>query len=187
MDILGKYIETINEDKKWIQNINMKKNSLHKDLNVPEDKKIPTKKLAIKPGDSDKLKKRKILAKTLIKIGKKRKLGESLTPLEEKVIDVLKYNFKIPHPVEANKTLIDMSPIIKYVRYEREKCKSNFHDEKQRNKCFLEVAKKSIVMMKEVRDKKCPTTKNPDICKRNINRELSLSIPFIRSLEKKTK
>lgn len=60
--------------KKWIPK--MKKGALHKQLGVPEDQKIPAEKLKVQPGDSPKLKKRKILAKTLKKISKKRSTEE---------------------------------------------------------------------------------------------------------------
>lgn len=55
----------------WIQRIGMKKGSLHKDLNVPLDKKIPKKKLdkAAKSSNPT-LKKRAVLAKTLEKLNK---------------------------------------------------------------------------------------------------------------------
>lgn len=55
----------------WIQKIGMKKGALHKDLNVPQDKKIPQKKLdkALKSSNTT-LKKRAVLAKTLEKLHK---------------------------------------------------------------------------------------------------------------------
>ena len=56
---------------KWIQNIGMKKGSLHKVLHVPEGKKIPAKKLAVaakKPG----------------KVGKRARLAETLKGLHKK-------------------------------------------------------------------------------------------------------
>lgn len=83
-----KFVKKLREDK-WIQKAIGKKGSLHKQLGVPEDKKIQGNKLKVKPGDSDKLKKRKILAKTLIKIGKKRKLGESLSENESQVLELV--------------------------------------------------------------------------------------------------
>lgn len=52
--------------KKWIQAMNMKKGALHKELNVPEGKKIPEKKLnKAAKSDNPKLAKRAQLAKTL--------------------------------------------------------------------------------------------------------------------------
>jgi hypothetical protein len=55
------------EKKKWIQDAIKPQNrgSLHKALGVSADKKIPAKKLAVKPTDSPKMAKRKTLAKTL--------------------------------------------------------------------------------------------------------------------------
>lgn len=56
---------------KWIQKIRMKKGALHKELGVPEGKKIPKKKLesaAKKPGVEGK---RARLAETLGKMKKK--------------------------------------------------------------------------------------------------------------------
>lgn len=56
---------------KWIQKMHMKKGALHKELGVPEDKKIPKKKLdaaAKKPGVEGK---RAKLAITLGKMQKK--------------------------------------------------------------------------------------------------------------------
>jgi hypothetical protein len=55
------------KDKNWIQKAlpPSSKGKLHKALGVPEGKKIPASKLAIKPGDSALMKKRKNLAKTL--------------------------------------------------------------------------------------------------------------------------
>ena len=49
----------------WIQKAIKHKGALHKALGVPADKKIPAKKLAVKPSDSPKMAKRKTLAKTL--------------------------------------------------------------------------------------------------------------------------
>ncbi len=52
--------------KKWIQAMNMKKGALHKEMGIPEGKKIPEKKLdkAVK-SDNPLLAKRARLAKTL--------------------------------------------------------------------------------------------------------------------------
>lgn len=67
----------LSEDKKkskfWIQKAVGKPGSLHKALGVPKGKKIPAKKLKVKESDSPKLKKQKVLAKTLKKINKKGK------------------------------------------------------------------------------------------------------------------
>jgi hypothetical protein len=57
--------------KKWISKAIKKPGALHKTLGVPAGKKIPASKLAIKPGDSAKTKRRKNLAKTLKKMRKK--------------------------------------------------------------------------------------------------------------------
>ena len=57
---------------KWIQKMHMKKGALHKELGVPEGKKIPAKKL--KKAEHSKnptLKKRAVLAETLGKMRKK--------------------------------------------------------------------------------------------------------------------
>jgi len=48
------------------------KGALHRELGVPEDEPIPASKLAIKPSDSPRTKKRKTLAKTASKISKKK-------------------------------------------------------------------------------------------------------------------
>ena len=58
-------------NKKWIQKAIEKPGALHKALGVPEGEKIPSSKLAVKSGDSLKMKKRKILARTLKKLHKK--------------------------------------------------------------------------------------------------------------------
>jgi hypothetical protein len=50
--------------KQWIKEAIKKPGALHKALDVPADKKIPAKKLAIKESDSPLMKKRKSLAKT---------------------------------------------------------------------------------------------------------------------------
>lgn len=50
---------------KWIQKIHMKKGALHKELGVPEDKKIPKKKLKAAEKKGGKLGKRAHLAETL--------------------------------------------------------------------------------------------------------------------------
>ena len=50
---------------KWIQKAISKPGALHKALGVPEGKKIPASKLAVKSTDSPKMAKRKTLAKTL--------------------------------------------------------------------------------------------------------------------------
>lgn len=51
--------------KQWIKEAIKKPGALRKALDVPSDKKIPAKKLAIKESDSPLMKKRKSLAKTL--------------------------------------------------------------------------------------------------------------------------
>jgi hypothetical protein len=58
------------EKKKWIQDATKNKGGLHKALGVPAGEKIPKGKLAVKPGDSAKVKKEKTLAKTLSKLRK---------------------------------------------------------------------------------------------------------------------
>lgn len=63
--------EILEEDKKWIQKAIEKPGSLHQALGVPKGEKIPAKKLKVKSSDSAKMKKRKILAKTLSKLRKK--------------------------------------------------------------------------------------------------------------------
>lgn len=51
---------------KWIQKMHMKKGALHKELGVPEGKKIPAKKIAkAEKSSNPKLAKRARLAKTL--------------------------------------------------------------------------------------------------------------------------
>jgi hypothetical protein len=50
---------------KWIQNIGMKKGALHKELHIPEDKKIPKKKLEKASHASGKEGQRARLAMTL--------------------------------------------------------------------------------------------------------------------------
>jgi hypothetical protein len=72
-------------EKKWIQKAIEKPGSLHRQLGVPEDEKIPEEKLEVKPSDSPKLKKRKILAKTLKKITRKR-TGKGEEELEESLL-----------------------------------------------------------------------------------------------------
>ncbi len=57
--------ELMQEAKKWIQKAIEKPGSLHRALGVPSGEKIPAEKLKVKPGDTAKMKKRKILAKTL--------------------------------------------------------------------------------------------------------------------------
>jgi hypothetical protein len=54
------------EKKKWIQAMHMKKGALHRELGVPEGRKIPAKKLAKAAKSSNpKLAKRAVLARTL--------------------------------------------------------------------------------------------------------------------------
>ena len=56
---------------KWIQKMHMKKGALHKDLGVPEGKKIPEKKLEkATHSKNPKERKRANLAKTLKKLHK---------------------------------------------------------------------------------------------------------------------
>ena len=53
-------------DGKFIQKMHMKKGALHKELGVPEGKKIPAKKLAkAEHSKNPKLRKRAVLAETL--------------------------------------------------------------------------------------------------------------------------
>ena len=57
---------------KWIQKAKIKKGALHRELGVPEGKKIPAKKLAkAAKSKNPKLRKRAELAKTLKKLNKK--------------------------------------------------------------------------------------------------------------------
>jgi hypothetical protein len=60
--------ELVEEDKKWIQKAIKRPGSLHRALGVPQDEKIPASKLKVKPGDTTKMKRKKILAKTLSKM-----------------------------------------------------------------------------------------------------------------------
>lgn len=55
---------------KWIQKAIKHKGALHKELHVPEGKKIPAKKLAVAAKKGGKLGKRARLAETLKKIHK---------------------------------------------------------------------------------------------------------------------
>ena len=71
MNILETYLLFLFEDKHWIQKAIKKPGSLHKALGVPEDEKIPSGELKVKPGDSSLMKKRKILAKNLKRLNKK--------------------------------------------------------------------------------------------------------------------
>ena len=54
----------IRDANKWMQGAVKHPGALHKALKVPAGKNIPQSKLAIKPGDSALMKKRKNLAKT---------------------------------------------------------------------------------------------------------------------------
>lgn len=56
---------------KWIQKMHMKKGALHEEMGVPEDKKIPAKKLAAAAKKGGKLGKRARLAETLKGLRKK--------------------------------------------------------------------------------------------------------------------
>jgi len=91
---------------KWIQKAVKHPGALHKALGVPEDEKIPASKLQPKPGDSEKMKHRKALAKTFRKMkhegtlhafleqigpDKRRKLLESVGVINEGVFsDVIR-------------------------------------------------------------------------------------------------
>lgn len=60
------------KDGLWISKMHMKKGALHKELGVPEGKKIPTKKLAKAEHSKNPLeRKRAVLAKTLKGLSKK--------------------------------------------------------------------------------------------------------------------
>lgn len=72
MTLIEEYLQTLSEDKKWIQKAVEKPGALHKALGIPKGEKIPKEKLKVKETDSPKMKKRKILAKTLSKIAKKK-------------------------------------------------------------------------------------------------------------------
>lgn len=59
-------------DKKWIQKAVKNKGALHRELGVPEGKKIPAKKLKVAEHSSNsKERKRAVLAKTLKKLRSK--------------------------------------------------------------------------------------------------------------------
>jgi len=72
MNLWEEYIINLYEEKKWIQKAIEKPGSLHRALGVPKGEKIPASKLKIKSTDSPKMKRRKILAKTLKKLRKKK-------------------------------------------------------------------------------------------------------------------
>ncbi|MGC2661756.1 MAG: hypothetical protein WA324_27680 [Bryobacteraceae bacterium] len=55
---------------KWIQKAKIKKGALHKEIGIPEGKKIPAKKLAAAAKKGGKLGKRARLAETLKKLHK---------------------------------------------------------------------------------------------------------------------
>ncbi len=59
--------------KKFIQEMHMKKGALHKEMHVPEGKKIPAKRLAAAAKKGGKLGKRARLAETLKKLHHKGK------------------------------------------------------------------------------------------------------------------
>jgi len=79
MSILDEYLSYVEEAKKkrkfWIQKAIEKPGALHRALGIPPGEKIPAKMLKVKPSDSPRLKKMKILAQTLRKIAKRRKKG----------------------------------------------------------------------------------------------------------------
>lgn len=58
--------------KKWIQAMHMKKGALHKEMGIPEGKKIPAKKLSAAAKKGGKLGKRARLAQTLKGLRKKK-------------------------------------------------------------------------------------------------------------------
>jgi len=93
-NMIESYLNYLREGGEWIQKAIKSPGTLHKALHVPEDETIPAKKLAVKPGDSSKMKKRKVLAQTLRKINKKKKLGESLTENEEMILSVISSKIK---------------------------------------------------------------------------------------------
>lgn len=72
MKLWEEFIISLYEEKKWIQKAIEKPGSLHRALGVPKGEKIPASKLKVKPSDSPKMKRRKILAKTLSKLRKKK-------------------------------------------------------------------------------------------------------------------
>lgn len=65
----------VNMAGKWVQSANIKKGGLHQSLGIPESQKIPASKLSVKSGDSPKVKKQKILAKTFSKMRPKKGYG----------------------------------------------------------------------------------------------------------------
>lgn len=184
MDVTTNYLQFLSEagDKKWIQKAISKPGSLHKQLGVPQDKKIPTSKLAVKPGDSSKLKKRKILAQTLKGISKKRKLGESLTESEEKILKII-LEFTMPNPAEAVRHAKRIASIIEYTRKLRSECDKKIPEKTKRNKCYLAAAIKSNQMCKSVIVQECPKTKNPQSCKDRMNKEISANTQYIQQLK----
>ena len=72
MKLQEEFIISLYEEKKWIQKAIEKPGSLHRALGVPKGEKIPASKLKVKSSDSPKMKRRKILAKTLSKLRKKK-------------------------------------------------------------------------------------------------------------------
>ena len=88
--MIESYLNFLREGGEWIQKAIKSPGTLHKALNVPKDETIPAKKLAVKSSDSSKMKKRKILAQTLRKISKKKKLGEGLTESEKTILSIIK-------------------------------------------------------------------------------------------------
>jgi hypothetical protein len=103
----------INEkDSKWIQKAHIKKGALHKELGVPEDKKIPASKLTVKADDSPKLKRRKLLAKTLKKLHHEGRLMNVLEGMsvedKNRLLKLIFEGRKIPSWIPLKK--IDINP-----------------------------------------------------------------------------
>lgn len=69
----GEFDYLSEEEKRWIQGAIKHPGALHRALGVKQGKKIPAKKLKVKDSDSPKLKRMKILAKTLKKLRHKGK------------------------------------------------------------------------------------------------------------------
>jgi len=68
MNDFESYLLITEGKKNWIAGAVEKPGSLHRALGVPQGKKIPKSELKVKETDSPKMKKRKILAKTLGKM-----------------------------------------------------------------------------------------------------------------------
>jgi adenosine deaminase len=191
LDVFNDIRKTILQEKgdnHWIQKaVSKNPGSLHKALGVPQDKKIPAKKLKIKSTDSDLMKKRKTLAKTLKKMRHEWLENGNINSLSECFDTITSLSLTEAAESQLATKLITVVAILAATRamtqYSRELIKTNseiycqnvWNDEKLYKICRenfkLKQLQKEIQILQQAKSK-CSKTNDSEKCKTKINEKI---------------